>query len=421
MVTNIQILNEVLKLDYQDSVRDVLNSAVILNKRLERDYDSVQGEQVYFAVNKSRNNSFSGVKSGEVLPAHGAQGYAASLFSVPEHYGRIKVSEKQLQASRNSKGAMIRILESEMKHLVRDGKVSLNRMNYADGSGILAKIEVDGGNDLTVFVEHTGSAANGTRETYFQTRFMEVGMIVGFTADKVTQTGAGTAITAINRATRVVTVADGATADANDYICIFNALASEQMGLLGIVDDGTAANAAQRFLTTFQSIDRSAAGNEYWSANRLGTTPATLRNLTLDLLQTAQDEAETQGDGSISLWLTTYGIRREYANLLIQDRRYVTPTEKVLDGGFRALLFNDIPLIPDRHAPKYKIFGLDEPTIKFAMMSDMEWMERDGSVLSRVANRPEYEATMFLYRQMYCTDPKNNVLLDNINDPTTLV
>jgi hypothetical protein len=39
-------------------------------------------------------------------------------------------------------------------------------------------------------------------------------------------------------------------------------------------------------------------------------------------------------------------------------------------------------------------------------MSDWEWMQEDGSVLNRVANKDAYEATMFIYHQL-TTDQRN--------------
>lgn len=421
-ITNFNIFNEIFKIDYQPIMRDVLNSSTVLNKLLERDFESVQGDQVYFPINIQRNTSFASRSSAQqaTLPARQQQGHTASFFTIPEMYGRLRINEKDIKASRNFKGAFLRIADYEMMHLIRDAKVHLNRMNFGDGSGIIAHVNGAPAADvLTVDVEHTGDAS-GTVSTYYATRFAEVGLNVEAVNSTKSAVVASTATTVVstNSSTPSITVADDTTWDDDHYVAIEGSFGNDQMGLLGVVDDG--ADATFRFFTTFQGVDRSDAANNFWNAGILRTTPATLRNVTLDIIQEGADAAEVNGDGQVTLWLTTYGLRRNILNLLVADKRFSSPYELDLDGGFRALSYNGVPIIPDKDAPHHKLFGLDTPTLKFYSMSDLEWMEQDGAVLNRIPNEPAYEATLFLYREMGCTDPRNNVLIDNLNDPTVV-
>lgn len=449
--TPLALLNEILKLDYIDVVRDVLNSSTVLNHRLERDYESVQGERVYIPLNVSRNNSFgaraqtgglanSSLSYGgsETLPTPGEQGYDSIQFQIPEMYGRLIVREKDIKATRNQKGAFVRVLDSEMRHLIRDAKNTLNKYNFGDGTAALASLDGFSAGTFTVFNEghapgaspsyagqFKGVTATGANNgSYYALRHLEVGMPVGVidvsASTTAVQETAGT-ITSINHSNNTfvvndtalsMTVADGDILVPAELLGgqINSAYNNAQMGLMGIVDDVDAQGAS-----TFQGI---ASSNSWWQANVLDNSQ-TLRDISLDLYQQAIDEAEIVGDGEITIFLTTYGIRRETLGLLVADKRFVAPYEMDLDGGFRALSYNGIPIVPDRHAPKHIIFGLDEPTIKFYQMSDFEWMEEDGAVLSRLPGLPAYEATLFLYREMATTDRANNVRIEDINDPTT--
>ena len=431
---SITIANEILKIDYQDIVRDVLNSSVVLNYRLERDYESVQGDQVYIGLNTARNQSFASRSSGDKLPSRGTQTYNATFFTIPEMYGRLQVSQREIKASRNAKGALLRVLDAEMRHLIRDTKNRLNQMNYSDGLGILARINdaTPGGTTVDLLVEKNGQGVVATnpdkvtRETYFASRYLENGVNINFVisanravgpqvlADPNTITV--TATTKGASPTVTFSAAPAGLAD-GDWLTVHNSYANDQMGLLGLVDDGSVAT--RRFITTLQGIDRSVAANDFWNASILNNS-GTDRDISLDLIQEAMDEAEIQGDGEVTLWLTTYGLRRNILALMVADKRFVAPYEMDLDGGFRALSYNGVPIVPDRHAPKHTMFGLDEPTLKFYQMSDIEWLEEDGSVLNRVVDEPLYEATLFLYRELACTDPKNNVRIDDLNDATNL-
>ncbi len=430
---SLTVAEGILKFDYRDMVRDVLNSAVVLNFRLERDYETVAGDRVWFPLNTGRNPSFASRAPGADLPFRGTQEYKPTFFTVPEMYGRFQVSQRDIKASRNSKGAFLRVLDSEMRHLIRDAKVSLNRMNFGDGSGIIARADdADPGADATHGLdEEKIGDAGGTTETYYAVRFLSKNQRINYiaSADKGDETKQGiltipkivsstTKGTAAVKPTVTYTdaVFDAVVAD-SDWLIIDGSHVNDQMGLLGIVDDG---DATLGFVDTIQGIQRTGAGNEFWQANVLRNpgTPGTNREVTLDLYQEALDLAEEEGDGLVSVFLTDYGIRRKTLALMVQDKRFTSPYELELDGGFRALSYNGIPIIPDKDCPRHKIFGLDEPTLKFYQMSDLEWMEEDGAVLNRVANQPLYEATLFLYRELASSDMRNNVLIDDIIDPS---
>lgn len=434
----ITIANEILKIDYQDVVRDVLNSAVVLQSRLERDYDSVQGDQVYIGLNTGRNKSFASRAAGADLPFRGTQTYGATFFDIPEMYGRLQVTQRDIKASRNSKGALLRILDAEMRHFIRDAKVELNRMNYGDGLGIIARLNDANPDDnatVQVHVEHQHDVTPliGTVDTYWATRFAEPGMRLNF-VDQRDPSGATERLTdtsprpivdsVVKGATPTITFTAtlaglaGATAIADgDFVFIEGSHGQDQMGLLGLIDDGSDAN--RRFLTSLQGIDRSVAANDFWNSTVLKNA-GVLRDITLRLLQDGNDEAEAQGDGEVTCWITTYGIRSDILALMIADKRFTAPFEMDLDGGFRSLSYNGVPIVPDRHAPKHMLFGLDEPTLKYYQMSDLEWLEEDGSVLNRIPDKASYEATGFLYRELANTDPKNSVRIEDLNDSTNL-
>jgi hypothetical protein len=415
------IANEILKLDYIEVIRDVLNSSTVLNHRLEKDFESVQGDQVYIGLNKTRNPSFAArpisgtggdwTVGSTTLPARGQQGYDATTFPIKEMYGRLIVAERDIKASRNSKGALIRVLDAEMRHLIRDSKNTVNKYNYLDGTANFSKVLTDdtGGGPSVITVYNGVEDADTVGEVLGGIRHMEVGMVIADYSDKVGGTTGqvltASAITAVDYVNNTFTVAEDADLlVADHYIAVPGTVGFAQMGLMGIVDDGT-------IVPSYNGITRS--GNSWWQGNVLGNS-GTGRDVTLDLLQQAIDTSEVEGDGEVTCFLTTYEIRRKILALLVADKRFVAPYEMDLDGGFRALSYNGIPIIPDRHAPPSVIWALDEPSIRFYQMSDWEWMEEDGAVLNRVPNEPYYEATLFLYREMASADPRNNVRIDDI-------
>jgi hypothetical protein len=85
-----------------------------------------------------------------------------------------------------------------------------------------------------------------------------------------------------------------------------------------------------------------------------------------------------------------------------------------LDGGFKAVDFNGIPLVPDRDCRKNRIYYVSPESLKIFRLSDFDWMEKDGAVLNRVANGDAYEATLFHYGNLGTIARNANGLLDDI-------
>jgi hypothetical protein len=117
-------------------------------------------------------------------------------------------------------------------------------------------------------------------------------------------------------------------------------------------------------------------------------------------MQQAWDGAEEEG-GEISLLLTTRAVRRRYLALVRADGRFVNTM--TLDGGFDALEYNGKPLVVDRHCLPNRIYFLDESTLAIYRMSDLDWMDDDGAILSRVSGYDAYEAVLYFYATMGCS------------------
>ena len=177
------------------------------------------------------------------------------------------------------------------------------------------------------------------------------------------------------------------------------------MGLAGIIDNANPASGA------LQGLDVSTY--PWWKANVLdnGGTP---RAITEVLMQTAMDTTETQSDGEVSAIYTSYGVRRAYQALLQADRVYQNVMK--FDGGFKALNYNDIPLFADKDCQANTLYFLDEDHLKLYRLSDWEWMQEDGAILSRVSGEDAYEAVMYKYCELGCSSRNAQTVLKDITE-----
>jgi hypothetical protein len=106
--------------------------------------------------------------------------------------------------------------------------------------------------------------------------------------------------------------------------------------------------------------------------------------------------------------IASQGVRRSYANLLTQQRRYVNKTE--FTAGFSGLAFTtdrgDIPMISDINAPFNTLYGLSESSIKVYREADWSFMDEDGNMWLRDPNKDAYTAALYQYSEIG-TDRRN--------------
>ena len=87
-----------------------------------------------------------------------------------------------------------------------------------------------------------------------------------------------------------------------------------------------------------------------------------------------------------------------------------------LKGGFTALSYNGTPLTSDKYVPAGEMHCLDMKNWGLYRIEDFDWLDRDGSMFSRVSNKPVWEATLVLYSDIGCDKPKGQVTMSGITE-----
>lgn len=394
MGVTLSAISDILKNQYLGPIREQLNNDIILLSRLEKDDESVVGKNFTIPLHIGRNEGIGATTDGGTLPTAGNQSYKETIVPMRYLYGRIQLTGPSMKASRSNEGAFVRALESEMKGLARDLKSDLNRQLFGDGSGLLA----------------TCASASTVNITVDSTAKLRVGMKVDIlvSADgSVTAGVAGATITSITSATVfVVNTAPATPASIGATYGVYRAGARnlEIMGLGGIVTNADPASGALQGLAV--------ASYPVWKASVL--TDSSNRAISESLMQTAIDTVSQAGDGEVSAIYTTFGVRRAYQALLTTDRQYVNTMD--LKGGAKAIAYDNMPIIADKNCPANKMYFIDENALKFYRLSDFDWMQEDGAVLSRVSGSDAYEATMFLYSELGTSARNAHAVLDKITE-----
>jgi hypothetical protein len=403
MAFNLSNADAILKTRYLGTIREQLNNATVLFSKLEKKEQMVSGKSFTVPLHTGRNTSAArGTTDGGTLPTAGQQSYTTTVVPNKYQYGRIQITGPTIAATRDNVGAFVQAVESEVDGLVRDTKRSFNRQLHSDGTDALAFWTVT--DDTTPGVVDDGQ---GNAFVHLNSGTTTVDVIDA--TDNSTVLGDSIVVTlGAKAATNYAISWTGTVAlsDDGDYAVLEDTLGNQLMGIRGIV------SAEDPPLAALQGL--AVASNSFWVA-QTNSNGGTNRQLAFEDMQAVIDDIATQSDYSesdIGLILCNFPVRRAYYKLCVAERRHVNTME--LDGGFKALDFNGIPLVADSQCRRNVMYFLVLDTLSIFRTSDFDWMDKDGSYLSRVANVDAYEATLFHYGNLACLSRNGNGLYSDI-------
>lgn len=356
----------VLKEDYLGPIREQINQSAVFYAQLKKSSEEVVGRHVYLPLHFGRNTGVGarGTTGTATLPTPGAQGYKECTFLTKDVYGRVNVYGKAIRATRNDKGAFVRAIDSEMKGLVNDLTEDLNRQLMGD---------------TTAQLTTATSTANSDTVSVASTQYLWEGMKIDIDSDTNLE------IKSIDSATQI-TMTAAVNHSAGDVIKRTGVTSGDELNGLGLLFNNA---------STMQGL--APATYSWFTAQVFGTAGVPVA-LSLTAMQECVDAAEKAG-GKVNFALTGYAGRRAYVALL-QPQQIFTDTT-TLKGGFKSVLFNDIPLTVDRMVPesstesRIQFLSLDD--LGIYRMADFEWVDQDGSVWARsvgASATESFEATL---------------------------
>lgn len=395
-----------LKEDYQPTIREQLNNSSMLLNQIERNSKDVEGRRAVLSLHTNRNAGVGARAEGGTLPSAGNQGYSEERVSLRYNYGRIKLTGPVIRAMRSDKGSFTRAVDSESKGIVNDLKQDVERQLFGTSNGVIATCGTTTAATLVVLATTTSAVAM---------RQFRVNMKVDI--GTVAQLGSGSGgrvysatISAVSAANKTITIDSAITTDSNDFVARAGSGGSssnqkELTGLQTIVDDtGTLFNINPSTDTDWVS---------YVDGNS-GTNRAPTETLFIKALQ----QGEIAGGVTVDLFISSDGVHRGFAAQLASQKRFSNTVD--LKGGYKALEISgggeSVGLTWAKDCPLNRAFGLSTAHLTQHEMSDWEFMDEDGSVLSRVSGEDAYEAVLFKYHEL-TTDKRNaHVLIEDLTE-----
>jgi len=364
MPATLATIESYLKEVYSDKIRRQLNDEITTLKRITRSGSGVSnetnGKYVTFPVHTRRNAGIGSRNEMDPLPVPGQQGYASARLALKSAYGGLQITGQAIDMADTDPKAFARSIDEEVDRLKVDVKKDMNRQVYGDGTGAISTIS---------------AVVTSTTLPVVDARLFQLGEVVDIYTLPSTSVATNRTVTSIDLTPGANTITiSGAniTTAVGQVIVRAGSLSKEITGFGAIV-----ANSGILY-----NINPSSEPE--WKAV-VDSNSGTPRALSEGLMQKMVDRIRTNG-GKTTVIFQSLGVRRSYANLLMQLRSVVNSQE--FTGGFSGLAFTtdagEIPVVADIDAPLGVQWFLNEDALTFYRDEEWHWLDRDGSMFKQV-------------------------------------
>ena len=353
--------------------------------KIKQSTSDVYGKQIIKVAPVGLNGGIgAGSETGE-LPTANENNYVQFKTTLKNLYGTIEISDKAIRASANSNGAFVDLLNAEMEGLINSSKFNLGRMLYGDGSGLVGTV---------------ASYADGVATMKSVKNLIE-GMVVDvYSGTTYKQTLRIAYVDRTNKKVYFTTTPSTITAEENFYVQ--GSKGNEITGLGAIFSSSASLYGLSRTSNRWLSPYTKAVNDEIDDS----------------ILQEAVDFLEENTGSNIDFITCGAKVKRMYQDYLATYRRNIDVT--VLEGGYKAISFNGIPIVSDRFVEDDTLYMLDTSKFTLHQLCDWEWIEGEGGkILRQKAGYPAYTATLVKYADLICDQPNGQAKLTGIAKQTT--
>ena len=377
-----------LKDAYLSAASNILNTQTNpLFAKIKQTTNDVYGRQIIKVAPIGINGGIGAGSETGSLPTANGNNYIQLKTTLKNLYGTMEISDKAVRASANNNGAFVDLLSAEMEGLLNSSKFNLARMLYGDGTGVVA----------TVVSYSDGVATMNSVKNLIEGMVVDVYSTSGITSN------VGLRIKYVDRVNKTVTFNSVvATLSEGDMLYVQGSKDNEITGLGAIFN--TSAN--------IYGLNR----NENKWLNPY--VSATEKEISDDIMQAAIDFLEENSNSNVDLITCGAGVRRAYLKYHACYIRNVDVLE--LNGGYKSISFNGIPMVSDRFIEDDTMFMLDTSKFTLHQLCDWEWIEGEGgNILRQKPGYAAYTATLVKYADLICDQPNGQAKISGIKSTVT--
>ena len=372
-VTSMTSINEALKTYYLPGMRYQLNETTSpFYQKIEKSAKNISGTDIKLALRYGRQGGIGNRPDDtQDMPVPNPRKTKQAQWGTKNIFAAIRITDKVIKATKDSKNAFASMLELELEDALKDAKDNFNRQLFGDGSGVMATVTtgVTGGNIIKVD----------------SVRFFAEGQFVDLLKADGTPIAEGREITIVDDINNTITLSGA----------VFNSVATDIVTIAGSYE------AELTGLGKIMTVDSSIYGIDRSTNKWLNPYVKNLGGgLTFLGIQDVIDRIETRSGNTIDFLMASYGVRRAYIYLFEYGQRTVNTLD--LEGGFKALDYNGIPLVADKYQATGTMDFLSTKNFMLNRLDDWDWLDKNGNILSRISNSAIYEAILSFYGDLGC-------------------
>ena len=382
MVT-LQNAENALKSVYLGTVTELLNTKVNpLLTKIEQTSGDVWGKEIRKAASWGINGGVGAGDEDGALPQAHSNNYVQFVTTLKNLYGQIEISDKAIRASADGRGAFTDLLNAEMEGLLTASKFNMGRMPYGDGSGRLCTV---------------GAASDGKYPVDGVNNLIE-GLVVDVYTPSGTVSNAALRIASVDRDGKKITFTSEPSAAITDKSVLYvqGSKDKEITGLAALFSDKDIYGLKRADYPFLKPYTKDVGG----AIDEIA-------------LQEAIDRLEMNAGSQVDFIACSATAKYAYQEYMAQYKRNIDVMQ--LEGGFKTLSYNGIPLVYDRFVEDGSMYLLNTESFKLHRLCDWRYLETEnGRILRQTQGKPTYTATLVKYCDLICDRPNGQAKLTGI-------
>lgn len=373
----LNLADKVLKSVYIDVVAEQINRRTSpFYNMINKGSEDISGKDIVSPCRFGINGGIGCTSEDGMLPISSPTAFLQLKAPLVNIFGNLEISDKVIRASQGTTGSFLNLLNNELDSLMEAAKFNFGRMLFQDGSGVLSSVS-----------DHTTSTA--TVIAVSNVKHLIEGMVVDFVTGTGVNVSCGHKIILVDRIGKTIKIASPSTGVVvGNNVVLQGSYNSEIYGLPYMFSNST---------TLFY-------GNVRNTISYILPVSYTKPSLTCDCIQETLDNVEEKCGTIPNLLLVSYDMRRKYLSHMQGTRTNMD--YMYLDGGFKTMSYNGIPIYADQFVEDNTMYLLNSDDFKLQQLGDWNWIEgENGRILRQLDNKPAYGATLVKYANLMCTRP----------------
>jgi len=399
---------------------DSLNQDYWLLAQLEKNTDRVSGQRAIHNVHTRRTSGIGAIGESSTLPTAGNQGYRKLYVPLRMLAGRVEISLATMRLLTSNDASFVDHVDAEIQGNKNDLMFDVARQVWGTSNGVIATCGTTSSSTTVVL-------ATTTTSVQLRHLWNDGGMVIdiGTVASPQTVASART-VTSVNETAKTLVISGAAVSTTDGTHFIFrtgNGGASSNSGLFG--DGQYELTGMQTAFSDTATLHTLAVATEpQWKANVYGNS-GTARDVTEPLITNALMNASIKTGKVPEFLACSEEVLSAISLLFLQMKRNMMPDVQ-LKGGYQGISWttpginskpgaNVSAIVADMHAPAGGLYGFSSDSFVFYVTSEgFEWMDADGAMWSRVANKPSYEASIVGFAEVATTIRRDLVLISDL-------